>query len=145
MDVKTRVSVVVSAFVDHFFAGRGLELEYKIDFIAIPQAPVQYFVWNEQNTDIAGYILITVSQKKKSALISNTPSMVNEAAIWHTYVAPEYRRQGYASAMITAIKQNFDTIHCQALEPNFKRLLMKNGFIRDDSKSEKLKTFRWTK
>lgn len=118
-------------------------LKTKIDFIGIDQPPVQYVVWNEGGSEIAGYCLITASAKKKSAIISSAPSYTKTAAIWHIYTDQKYRRKGYAAQLIESLKLHYDEIRAQAIVPEFKKLIMKAGFVRSDN--DKVKMFRWTK
>ncbi|MFA5166863.1 MAG: GNAT family N-acetyltransferase [Candidatus Paceibacterota bacterium] len=121
-------------------------MKLHIDIIAVAQAPVQYMVWNEEKTELAGYCLITAAVKTKKTAIQLLKSSVEsykEAAIWHIYVDQKYRRKKYATALIEAIKASYDTIHTQALTPEGKKLLMATGFTVEGVGEDSVKLFRW--
>jgi GNAT superfamily N-acetyltransferase len=109
-----------------------------IDIVPIAQPPVQYVIFNEEGCQMAGYCLITANMRE-SALIGSKP--IREAAIWHIYVDPMYRRLGFAKNLIAALKVNFDTIFTQGLTGESKRLLKSTGF--EKSYHEGPKMWRW--
>lgn len=91
---------------------------------------------------MAGYCLVTANIKK-SPLIGVGNIEKKEAALWHIYVSEEHRRHGYAKTILDALKISFDTIFTQALTPEGKKMLMANGFVREDGSG--VPTWRWTK
>lgn len=118
-----------------------------IDIIAIAQPPVQYVVFSEDGKERAGYCLVTVTIRVKPAKIKllncSEGERFKEAAIWFIYTDPKFRRQGYGKTLIQALKATFDTIYTQAVSQEGKKLLMAEGFTREETTGVPL--YRWWK
>lgn len=117
-----------------------------VDIFAVAQVPAQYLVWSD-GKERAGYALITGTIKTKPSkiqLLNGTQrEQIKEAALWHIYVDEKFRGQGYGKTLLEAIKATYDTIYTQALTKEGKKLLMANGFIREEG--DGVPMFRWRK
>ena len=122
--------------------------ERHVDIFLIGQPPVQYIVWSDDKKEIAAYCLITASIKQKQCKVQlvgiTQPETIKEAAIWHIFTKPAYRRQGFAKVLLDSLKVTFDRIYTQALVPESRKLLLDNGFKRvHESEAENL--FEWVR
>lgn len=99
-----------------------------IDIVPIQAFPVQYFIWAEDKNNLAGYCLITIGEKPSK--IIGAPSQ-KEAALWHIHVDKDYRRRGYGSDLINALKMHFDSIFTEALTDESRYMLKRHGFVRE--------------
>lgn len=118
-----------------------------VDIIPIAQPPVQYVVFSEDGKERAGYCLVTVTIRVKPSKIQllrhNEGESFKEAAIWFIYTDQKFRRQGYGRTLIQALKATFDTIYTQAVSQEGKKLLMAEGFVREEGQGIPL--YRWWK
>jgi ribosomal protein S18 acetylase RimI-like enzyme len=102
----------------------------------INQPPVQYVVFDDTGKKIAGYCLITCSM----------PNNIKTAVIWHIHVDNVYRGLCFGTNLIDALKNTFDHILSQGLTLSGRKLLSKNGFVRDKNKDGSgYHTYHWTK
>lgn len=113
-----------------------------VEIIPISQPPVQYIVFEEGGKRVAGYCLITASLKA-SIIIGGSP--IKTAAIWHIYTDPDFRKQGYARNLITALKTTYGHIYSQGTTPEGRKLLIDNSFIREHNEQNfgPFKTYHW--
>jgi ribosomal protein S18 acetylase RimI-like enzyme len=118
-----------------------------VDIIPIAQPIVQYVVFAENGKERAGYAIITVTVKVKPSKIKllngSEGERIKEAAIWFIYTDPQFRRQGYAKTLLEAMKVTFDIIYTQAVSQEGKKLLMDNGFVREEGEAVPL--YQWWK
>lgn len=116
-----------------------------IDIIPITQLPVQYVIFTDEGKEIAGYCLITGDVRMGSKdILQLHPVQRKISAIWHIYVDPKLRRQGYAKCLIGALKATYDEVYTQALTDDGKKLMMAEGFVKEDG-DEGIKMYRWKK
>jgi GNAT superfamily N-acetyltransferase len=110
-----------------------------VDIFPISDPVVQYMIYSDDGHKPAGYCIVTARMYEHQ--ITNKP--VREAALWHIFVDPSFRRQRFGSNLLEALKATYDTIFSQAQTDEGKKLMMDSGFVREEGDLQKV--FRWTK
>lgn len=92
-----------------------------IDQHVIPGQACVYFAFSEKQTGSVGRALVVEEN--------------NECLLWDIMVNSEYRRKGYATALLTAIKHENDAIVTSYISKEGKLLCFKNDFKFEESQS----------